>query len=349
MFLSIENGFIDRPAAVDTAIIERVIAAYNKSKAVQKDAPEAYQVSHMWLPIYQGYMNEVMDVMARRDVAALSRIYGNFFRESCSTGIHGMPVDMQSCYFSGNISEENAGKYLADIMHRMQIWLDSIGKTHPLEALQTPVIGNPYGFTIDGVFYRAGVDYQHYYATMIARLTRSKTRRAVLELGGGFGGLGHFLVRDYADLTYIDVDLPENMALTAFYLLSAFPDKKIALYGEIDLATADLCDYDIVVLPNFAIAELRDDSVDLSFNSYSLAEMSLNNVANYIAQFNRITTKFIYHINHTRIPPVKADEFPIDFGKFELVSRAPALWNLARDPDMDEYEYLYKAKDLYFA
>lgn len=349
MYLTIENGFIDRPATVDPRVIERVIASYNRSKAVQKDAPEEYQVSHMWLPVYQGFMGEVMDVMARGDAAALSRIYGNFFREKCSVGIHGMPVDMHECYFSGNISEENAGKYTADIMHRMQMWFDSIGKTVGLDALQTPVIGNPYGFYVDGVFYRAGVDYQHYYATMIARLTRSKGRRTVLELGGGFGGLGHFLVRDYADLTYIDVDLPENMALTAFYLLSAFPDKKIALFGEIDLATADLSAYDAVVLPNFAIADLKDNAVDLAFNSYSLAEMSLNNVANYIAQFNRVSSKFIYHVNHTRIPPVRADDFPIDFNKFELVTRAPAMWNMARQPDMDEYEYLYKAKDLVFA
>ncbi|MFA9215710.1 MAG: putative sugar O-methyltransferase [Sphingomonadaceae bacterium] len=348
MFLSIENGFINRFAEVDTQVIERVMTAYNKSKEVQKNAPEEYQVSHMWLPIYQGYMGGLMDVMARRDVAELSRMYGNFFREHFTVGIHGMPVDMESCYFSGNVSEENAGKYMADIMHRMQIWLDSIGKTHQLSALKTPVVGNPYGFYIDGEFYRAGVDYQHYYATVIDRLTRSKQRRAVLELGGGFGGLGDFLLREHADLTYIDVDLPENMALTAFYLLSAHPDKKIALFGEIDLASADLRDYDAVVLPNFAMADLKDNSIDLSFNSYSLAEMSLNNVANYIAQFNRITTKFIYHVNHTRIPPVKADEFPIDYSKFELISRAPALWNLARNKDMDEYEYLYKAKDASF-
>lgn len=348
MFLSIENAFADRPAAADPAIIARVIAAYNKSRAVQKDAAAEYQVSAMWLPIYQGYMGEVMDVLARGDAAALARIYANFFRESCSIGIHGMPVDMQVNYFSGKVSEENGGKYVADIMHRMQIWFDTIGKTHGLDALRTPDIGNPYGFFVDGVFYRATVEYQHYYATMIARLTRSRARRAVLELGGGYGNLGYFLVRDNPDLTYIDVDLPENMALSAFYLLSAFPDKKIALYGEIDLATADLRDYDAVVLPNFAIAELRDGSVDLAFNSYSLAEMSPATVANYIGQFNRLATKFIYHVNHAHTPPSLADHFPIDYGKFELVSRAPAMWNKARNPDMDEYEYLYKAKDAFF-
>jgi putative sugar O-methyltransferase len=293
-------------------------------------------------------MGTVMDVMARRDAAALGRIYANFFRETCTIGIHGMPVDMQSCYFSGNISQDNAQKYMADCFHRMNIWIDSLGKSHTLDALETPQIGNPYGFYIDGKFFRAGVDYQHYYAVMIDRLTRSKQHRTVLELGGGFGGLGHFLIRDNPDMTYIDVDLPENMALTAFYLLSAFPDKKVALFGEVDLKTADLSQYDIVVLPNFAIADLKDNTVDLAFNSYSLAEMSLETVANYISQFNRITRKFIYHVNHTRIPPVRADDFPIDYNKFELITRAPAMWNMARNKDMDEYEYVYKAKSLHF-
>lgn len=349
MFLSIENGFADRPMQADPAIIARVIQSYNKAKEVQRGAAEVYQVSHMWLPIYQTYMHQVMDTMARRDGAELARIYANFFRETCSIGIHGMPVDMAKEYFSGTISEAAKGAYVADIMHRMDIWINSIGKTCALDALETPQVGNPYGFYVDGKFFRAGVDYQHYYATIIARLTRGPQRRTVLELGGGFGGLGQFLLRDNPDLTYIDVDLPENMALTAFYLLSACPGKRIALYGELDLATADLSQYDAVVLPNFAIAELKDDTVDLAFNSYSLAEMSLDTVANYIGQFNRITSKFIYHVNHTRIPPVKADEFPLDYEKFELVSRAPALWNLGRNKDMDEYEYLYKAKRLSFS
>ena len=349
MFLSIENGFAQRPMVADPAIVTRVMAAYNRAKAVQKDAPEEYQVSQMWLPIYEGYMKHIMAAMAAGDAATVSAAYANFFRDGCSLGIHGMPVDMFADYFTGNLSLETQGLYMTDIMHRMNIWLDSIGKTCAIDSLATPEIGNPYGFYIDGKFYRHGVDYQHYYATIIGRLVRGKGHRTVLELGGGYGGLGHFLMRDNSDFTYIDIDLPENMALTAFYLLSAFPDKNIGLYGEVDLASADLSAHDALVLPNFALSELRADSVDLAFNSYSLAEMSHNNVENYIAQFNRVVSKFIYHVNHTRVSPVKADDFPIDTEKFELISRAPALWNMGRDKEMDEYEYLYKSKHLSFS
>lgn len=349
MILTIENGFDDRRLDANKGIIDRVITAYKKSKAVQKDAPEEYQVSSMWLPIYEGFMGEVIEKMNKGDTLGVAKIYENFFRESCSIGLHGMPVDMFKCYFSGAITEENKGAYTADLLHRFNIWLDTIGKVYPIDVLESPIIGNPYGCFIDGKFFRAGVDYQHYYATMISRLVRSNSHRFVLELGGGFGGLGYFLMRDNIKMTYIDIDLPENMALTAFYLLSAFPEKNIALFGEVDLLNDDLEIFDALILPNFSVDDIKDNSIDLAFNSYSLAEMSRNNVNNYIENFNRICSKFIYHVNHTKIGHIKADEFKVDTNKFELISRAPAMWNMARNKDMDEFEYLYKAKNLNFS
>lgn len=348
MYLSIDNAFADRKSDVDDAVIHRVIQSYNATKSLHKTAADVYQVGYMWLPIYQKYMQNIMTALGSQNHAQVASIYGNFFRESCTVGLHGMPVDMQTNYFSGNISENNKCLYVADLIHRFNVWISSIGKSCPFEALETPDIGNPYGCYIDGKFYRPGVDYQHYYATIISRLIKSKKRRTVLELGGGFGGLAYFLIRDNSNLTYIDADLPENMALTAFYLLSAFPEKKIALFGELDLNSANLDEYDAVLIPNFAVESLADNSVDLAFNSYSLAEMSPDTINNFAQQFSRISSKFIYHINHTSVSAVSADNFNFDLNKFELISRAPAIWNLARNKEMDEYEYIYKAKTLEF-
>ena len=83
------------------------------------------------------------------------------------------------------------------------------------------------------------------------------------------------------------------------------------------------------------------ESVNLSFNSYSLAEMSPEAIATYIGHISRVTREFFLHINHTRHSLVGADNFGIDPARFDLIYRAPALWNLARNPDMDEFEYLY--------
>lgn len=349
MFLTIDNGFAERKVNVDNKIINRVIQSYNKAKEMQRSAAEEYQVSNEWLPIYSSCMNEVIEAMTNRDSTRLSEIYGNFFRDPCSVGLHGMPVDMFTNYFSGNISDYNKDRYITDLMHRFTMWHDSIGKTCSIDNLNSPIIGNPYGCYIDGVFYRAGVDYVHYYATIISRLIRNENQKFVLELGGGFGGLAYFLMRDNSKLTYIDVDLPENMALTAFYLLSAFPNKNIALFGEIDITKTNLDQFDAVILPNFCIADIKSDSVDLVFNSYSLAEMSLNNVNNYVNHISRISSKFIFHVNHTKTATVTSDSFGFDFNKFELISRAPALWNMGRNSNMDEFEYIYKNKHLTFS
>lgn len=349
MILSIENSFENREGNVESSqIFERIIAAYNKSKMIQQTSSAVYQVSNDWIPIYDQHMGQIMEALSQHDVPGLKKIYNNFFRHSCSVGLHGLPVDMFQHYFSGNVTAEYQKLYMDDLLHRIRLWLETMETSCPLTDLTSPNLGNPYGCQIDGVFIRAGSDYQHYYATIIGRLIRSPEHKAVLELGAGFGGMAYYLLRDNDNLTYIDVDLPENAALTSFYLLSAFPEKKIALYGEIDLASDDVNNYDAVILPNFALKQLKSGSVDLAFNSYSLAEMSRETINNYINEFNRVCNKFIFHVNHNKVSLVKADEFPIDKNKFELVFRAPALWNMARNAEMDEFEYLYKNKQMTF-
>jgi putative sugar O-methyltransferase len=164
----------------------------------------------------------------------------------------------------------------------------------------------------------------------------------VAELGGGYGGMAYYLLRDNPNVTYIDFDLPENMALTAYFLINSFPNKKIALYGEVEINSETIRNYDGVILPNFMTHEFADNSTDLIFNSYSLAEMSENTISKYISEFTRISRNYILHVNHNERSVVKADDFKIEDNGFSLLYKIPALWNLVRDAEMDEFEYLYK-------
>ena len=340
---SVEEGFQDRRSASrDPELLRRITRSYNKAKAQQASAPPCYQVSNEWLPIYTRYMGTVMNLLAKEDHQGLQEVYENFWRDPCSTGLLGLSFDMQARFASGRIKAKDRRAFLNDTIHRIRLWTTLLGKTHSLQDLSSPLIGNPYGFTRDGVFIKSGADYLHYYAVTISRLLRRVGgRKVVMELGGGFGGMAYYLIRDNPDCAYVDFDLPENMALTAYYLLSAHPEKKALLFGEGDLTAAALRDNDIILMPGFAMQDLPSDCVDLSFNSYSLAEMSPETIATYIGQISRVTRQFFLHINHTRNSVLGADDFGIDPARFDLLYRAPALWNLARNPDMDEFEYLY--------
>ena len=46
-------------------------------------------------------------------------------------------------------------------------------------------------------------------------------------------------------------------------------------------------------------------------------------------------------MNHTKHSLVSAREFPIP-NDFVLISEEMAAWNLGRNSNMDEYEFLYK-------
>ena len=237
---------------------------------------------------------------------------------------------MKKNYFSGNIKKRAKLLYLYDVLCRYKLWHSLLGDRYTVQDLVSPEIGNPFGLRIDGVFVSHGSDYKHYYATELNRLITDQYHTVVVELGGGFGGMAYYLIRDNARTTYVDFDLPENLALTGYYLLRAFPDMKIVLYGEETLNDSTLRSNRIVLMPSFEIPRMPDMTAAAVFNSYSLAELSREAITEYIKQLTRISNKYLLHVNHTKESLVSADEFGIEKFGYELLERKPALWNRGR-------------------
>lgn len=330
----------------DRALLERISSAYKRASHDLLSYSEIFRPSNEWLPIYQQNLKEVMQALEECNTSELDKIYRNFWREPCSTGLIGLPVDMKRSFFGKNkkISYINKTLYLNDSIHRFNLWKKFLGQRYSVDSLISPLIGNPYGYFIENKFIKAGADYQHYYATRINDLLNEKQgRKVVAEIGGGFGGMAYYFIRDTKNTTYIDFDLPENLALTSYYLLKAFPEKKVLLYGEAAFDGAILADYDIVLMPNFLLDKLPDGTCDLVFNSYSLAEMSPQTISHYVLQSANLINKggWFFHVNHTKHSLVSARDFPIP-DNFVLISEEFAAWNLGRNSDMDEYEFIYK-------
>lgn len=326
-------------------VFDRVIQAWKKTMDDFPSGSAIYSVSNEWLYIYQYYMADIMRILREGDADALKKMYANFMREKCSVGLHGLAIDMHKNFFDKPApSGLHASMYLNDSNYRYEIWKAVAGLQPDPSHLYMPEYGNSYGYYKEGAYIRTGAEYLHYYATSIQHLLASKDagRKTILEIGGGYGGLAYFLNRNIPNLTYIDLDLPENMALTAYYLLCCFPEKKILLYGEDSLD--NIGNYDIAVLPNFCLDQLKAGSADLVFNSYSLAEMAPDTIQYYVSKIRSIATQYIFHVNHTnKSTSINADNFGFDHtGDFSLIYRAKAMWNMYRNYRCDEYEYLYK-------
>jgi hypothetical protein len=71
---------------------------------------------------------------------------------------------------------------------------------------------------------------------------------------------------------YINFVIPEVAANSSYFLLAAFSDKCVRLFGEGPVRVAPQENYDIAILPHFAIADVMDSSVDVCYNSRSLSE-----------------------------------------------------------------------------
>jgi putative sugar O-methyltransferase len=321
----------------DEILLKRICDAYNKSKLVQSKSENIFSPSNEWLPIYENSLKDVISALKTYNYQKLHSIFANFYREDCSDGLVGS-YDMRNRYFGNNISFLNKLQWANSAIHSFKVWSSRQITNEPISNLQSPNIGNPYGFYFNDQFVSCGL-YQHFYASQIKRLLEKKANKSILELGGGFGGMAYFIIRDIPNCSYLDLDLPENIALTSFYLIKAFPQKNITLFGESDNLNEFKQGNKIFLMPSFVVKELNSDSIDLVFNSYSLAEMSKETIEFYMSEFERLISKsgYFYHLNHNSKSLVKSDDFGISLEKFCLLFKIKGEWNI----NGDEYEYLY--------
>lgn len=123
---SVAAGFADRleeriDENDDAALLERICAAYIKAVKHQQLAPRVYGASDWWEQVRQGNLAPVMRALLDRDIAALRRMYRNFFRDPCSTGLIGAPYGASRAVF--RIKDAHRRVYLTDVLYRLDYWM----------------------------------------------------------------------------------------------------------------------------------------------------------------------------------------------------------------------------------
>jgi len=324
---NVTNGFASRieETSDDASLLERICTAYIKAVKQQQFAPVAYKATDWWQEVRKRSLGPVTQALLTRDIDALRRMYRNFFRDPCSAGLLGAPYGMSKAYFGGNIKDIYRHFYLSHVLFRFDYWKAQTDGHFALHDLAGPGIGNPFGVLIDGTHISVGSEYAHYCAHRVDSFLDSGAA-TVAEIGGGFGGMAYYLLRDRAGVKYLDFDIPESIALASYYLLKAFPHLTFLLYGEEDLTNEAIARADVVLMPVFELATMPSQRVDITFSSHAMSDISSEAMVEYLNNIDRTTRGCLLYIGHSRASESISALVSQRYDSFELAETRSSGW-----------------------
>jgi putative sugar O-methyltransferase len=339
---SVTDGFAVRmdDRSSDPALLERICTSYIKAAKQQQIAPAIYRATEWWEQQQKWSLKPIMQALMARDVAAVGGMYRNFYRDPCSAGL----IALQSIskdYFGETIKDFHRRLYLIDALYRIDYWKARTGGCFTLGDLSGPSIGNPFGVVIEGTLVRAGAEYQHYCAHRISGLLDSKTA-TVVEIGGGFGGMAYYLLRDRPGTTYVDFDVPESIALTSYYLLKAFPQLSFLLYGEEELTKEAISRADVVLMPAFELAGMPAGSVDVTFSSHAMSDLSHGALVDYLKNIANMTRNYFVYIGNGPSGRAICELVEQRYPPLKLAETRPSGWHDHKIQGISEVECLYR-------
>lgn len=340
---NVTDGFRPRldESGDDEAILQRICRAYVRAAERETVVKSEYRPSGWWKDVRQDGLAPVRRALAARDIAALQRMYRNFYRDPCSTGLVGAPYKMNKAHLGEAADESCRRFFLSNALHRIDHWKAQTGNRFVLRDLAGPKIGNPFGVSIDGTLIRAGTESQHYSAHRIMELLLPPNA-AVVEIGGGFGGMAYYLVRDRPGTTYVNFDVPESIALASYYLLKSFPDREFLLYGEEPLSADSLARFPVVLMPVFELPNMPAKSAGLIFSAHTMASLTPAAMAEYLDEIHRTTNKYLLLVGRA------AESGPLDrlirlrLPRLALAEKRVLEWNKLKILNDLEEERLYR-------
>ena len=319
---------VESAPANELDVVERVVRGFHAAKARQADASSAYLPGGSWETTVANAWRRYRDALRRNDIREVAGYLRNFFRNEGISGLWGGSAMYDTFCRTDRLARLNRAHAMVD---HYRVWR-ACCPSAALEELDAPRVGNPWGFRFaDLLLYEPVFEY-NYQAHYLDGLLREVEAPVVVEIGGGFGGLAHHLLRCRPDVTYIGLDLPEYLLIQSYHLSCAFPDKRILVYHAdgpaIDAATLD--DYDVLLLPNYLLPELPAHMADAVVCVRSLTEMSADAIGETLRQVDRIGRRYFFHesIYKQRSggrPGIPSSAFP-PLQNFREVMACPTRW-----------------------
>lgn len=326
-----------------STLVEELCAIYQVLKREQVYQQNAYMPGTEW-EVFIKQRKNIFNLWQQKDVNASCILLKNFWRNELG------PIVKQYATFDKLISNNGIRESFIDSMaHDYMIW-SNLFNADP-EELTIPCVGNPWGYLIDQVLIAPKALRYHALKTQIINMLSDIDRPIIAEIGGGYGGLAFYLLNSEKPLVYINFDLPETLIINTYYLKRTLPQKKILTYEPGLMLDMQLLDeVDAILMPNWVLPTLPSGSVDLFVNTFSLSEVPLQTLCEYIAQIERCCRGYFLHNNMDRknvfnlgFERIPCSEYPIGNDKFKTIYKRYDLFQRKHyGKDGDYREVLYQ-------
>lgn len=316
---------------------------FSQMKELQSGLPEDAQPGGEWR-VHTEEKPMLYRALLDKDIHSAASLLGNFWRNDL-----GVIVKEYATFPQLEASPEARLSFAKNMAHNLMVWTHLFGR--PVRDLQTPKVGNPWGYLWEEVLIGPKVLRYNALARQSALLLGNIRRPIIAEIGAGYGGYASALLASDFSGTYIDFDLPETLVIAAYFLRKSLPGKRILLHNGLNHTwPGDLSAFDIVLSPNWGISALPDDSVDLFLNTFSLSEMGRDKMEAYIRTIQSACTSYFLHNNMDRVGVVNAgfertpaSAFPVSQQSFKLIYKKYDLFQQKHSgPHGDYREFLYQ-------
>ena len=349
--LNLNKGYKDHRSDADFIQIkpdqiERIIKAYKLAKLHQKNISTDYKIKGLWDEWISVNYEELIIGLENENLENLSKLLNNIIREQCTRGLGGYDEWYRfNCLFGKSYI-----KY---------VWGDYYNKLINLQGnkeLNFPNVGNPCGIIYENKIIPIESLRHAYRAEEIKNCLINFKDKVIVEIGGGYGGLGYQLISKLKNneekAKFILFDIPEVIAISSAFLIASLPNEKIRLYGE-GPVFSNAQDFEIGIFPHYAIDNLEKQSVDLFYNSCSFSEMDSASSNKYLSIIEKCCRKYFMHDNHdvnfifqeidgTVSKNVIGSKLIPDPNNFKLIYKKKRTHGLPEDSTFKSYEYLYE-------
>jgi hypothetical protein len=326
----------------EEVLLSRICAAYQRTVEKAKEEGAEFEPTPWWQDVKAKHLQPVQKALLSSNIPALRSMYRNFFYDPCGLGLVRRPPKRTTSGMLLDLDEQDRRAIHEDMVQRIGYWRAMTGGLYALTVLEGSRVGNPFGATIDGVFIPVASEYQHACADRIQSLTRVDA--AIVEIGGGYGHMAYYLLRDAIAIRYLGFDMPESLALAAYYLGRSFPARRMLLYGEGRLCGNAIGDWEIVLMPPWEMRELASRGVQLTFSSHAISDLTPQARDSYLRQMARFTDGFVVDIAAgARCREEECEPLEASFAsRFKLVEKRRLEWNVYRAPEAIEWERVYR-------